>query len=363
MPQAGYLRELLVSCPRGSTRTAFERFITDAFSSADPDGEPAAATCRVLLGLLDEESPVSVRKASPAGLTHVAAAIAAASTAAAAAMAATAPGGGGSQRSILIAGQAVPRLLRCLTARRMHETSVAAASGTPSTTIQLYRVGGFASVVRAVERLLLAGAGAVEDALGGPEGVAAVTDKQFLLAALRACPDEVGNLLAHLVWRGSRKGPQGEEDGTRDKGGGDDFSMEEGTGLCEEGRAAQEWISERALSVLLEIIIDARKASDAVGVSGVTVAAVAPAESVNPAAVDLGPAMGVLSRVLHLRDDAVQNRLEVALGGLAASGSAASGGEGSGAAYLTGKLVASLFVHVPEARPVLSRMPLLLGSR
>lgn len=245
----------------------------------------------------------------------------------------------------------------------MHETSVAAASGTPSATIQLYRVGGFASVVRAVERLLLAGAGAVEEALGGPEGVAAVTDKQFLLAALRACPDEAGNLLAHLVWRGSRKGPQGGDDDNRDKGGGDEFAAGEGTGLCEEGRAAQERISERALSVLLEIIIDARKASDAVGVGGVTVAAVAPAESVNPAAVDLGPAMGVLSRVLHLRDDAVQDRLEVALGSLAASGSAASGGEGGGAAYLTGKLVASLFVHVPEARPVLSRMPLLLGSR
>ena len=356
-----------MSCPRSSTRIAFERLVADAFASADPEGEPVAATCRVLLGLLDEESFGSARGASPGGLTHIAAAVAAAATVATAT--------GGSERSILIAGQAIPRLLRCLKARRASETSaMAAASGTSAVAaIQLYHVGGFVSVVRAVERLL-AGAGAVEEALGGPEGVAAVTDKQFLLAALHVCPDETGNLLAHLMWRGSSRTDFGGRGGGERAGvvaqqsGGEDvedkvvFPPTAGgdAGLCGDG-AAQQQIGERALGVLLGIVLDARKASDVgVGVAAATQTTV----SSRGAAVDLGVGMNVLSRVLHLRDVAVQDRLEVALGRLAASVVASDEeGGGAGAAYLTGKLVTSLFVHVPEARPVLSRMSLLFGPR
>ncbi|CAM9603813.1 unnamed protein product [Scytosiphon promiscuus] len=128
-------------------------------------------------------------------------------------------------------------------------------------------------------------------------------------------------------------------------------------------------VGERALMVLLEIVLDARRSS-----SGVPVATAATSVSADLARregeVDLPAGMGALSRVLHLSDRGVQGRLESALRRLeaavrvsqdrgsssgAASSSSAAGCDGT--VYLTGKLVASLFVHLPEARPLLSRMP------
>ncbi|CAN0018999.1 unnamed protein product, partial [Hapterophycus canaliculatus] len=79
--KAGYLRELLVSCPRASTRLAFERLAVDAVvASSDPaaageelewaDHQPtAAALSRVLLDLLEDESSGAARGNSPGGLT------------------------------------------------------------------------------------------------------------------------------------------------------------------------------------------------------------------------------------------------------------------------------------------------------
>ncbi|MEP3596613.1 hypothetical protein, partial [Parvibaculum sp.] len=89
---------------------AFERLATDAVGRSDPEGEQGGAVSRVLLELLDEASYGAARGASPGGLTHVAAVVAAA---------AAAPGD--TQRAILVAGQAVPRLLSCLKARHAYE--------------------------------------------------------------------------------------------------------------------------------------------------------------------------------------------------------------------------------------------------
>lgn len=402
-PQAGYLRELLVSCPRGSTRAAFERLAADAIAHADPEGAQAAAMSRVLLDLLDEETQGAARGMSPGGLAHVAPVVGCAAAA------------GGSQLAVLIAGGAVPRLLGCLKARHAYEANSSnLSSSNPSSSslsspsrpphaaarrpLLVEDVAGFPSVVDAVARLL-AGAGAVEEALGGATGVgagggaAALVERQFLSAALRACPGEAADLLTQLVWRGSRLGavtagsaaasgaaagstageaPRKEESGVaaaaarggqEDEGGG--FAAELDAGGGGSRRASE--VGERALAVLLEIVLDARRAAS----SSVT-AATAATSGVSPAAaaaVSLASSMGVLSRVLHLRDGgAAQGRLEVALGKLAAAASEEErhstppGGCGGGV-YLTGKLIASLFVHVPEARPVLSRMPQLIGSR
>lgn len=299
-----------------------------------------------------------------------------------AAVVAAAASAGGSLCALLIAGQAVPRLLSCLRARYAYETNSmarsprastagagAAAAAASAAALPLQNVGGFDSVLVAIARLL-AGAGRVEEALGGEDGIAAVTDKQFLLAALQACPGETTNLLTHLVWRGSRICTVTEEDeGHQNQGataaGGGESTAEGGVFAADEdmggGSGGAQQVGERALTTLLEIVLDARRAPH------VVVAAATSTEASTPGAVDYSTCMGVLSRVLHLRDGRVQDRVEAALGRLTASGRAseaslAAAGCG-GSIYLTGKLIASLFVHVPEARPVLSRMPLLLRSR
>jgi len=152
--QAGYLRELLVSCPRASTRLAFEHLAVDAVAASNPpkrgDRGPATANsegeqqqqeedeeeeeeekeeeetdlqstalARVLLDLLQDESYGAARGASPGGLSHVAAVAAAAAS-------------NTSQRDVLIAGRAVPLLLGCLKARHSHEIASAA---TPATAV------------------------------------------------------------------------------------------------------------------------------------------------------------------------------------------------------------------------------------
>ncbi|CAM9603882.1 unnamed protein product, partial [Scytosiphon promiscuus] len=118
---AGYLRELLVSCPRPSTRLAFERLAVDAIAASsnrpaateDPTAlvghkHTAAALSGVLLDLLEEESYGAARGSSPGGLTHLASVVAAA--------AANSP-----ECAALISGGAVPRLLGCLKARYLRE--------------------------------------------------------------------------------------------------------------------------------------------------------------------------------------------------------------------------------------------------
>lgn len=385
LPQAGYLRDVLVSCPRASTRAAFERLATDAVAHADTEGDQAGALSRVLLELLDETSHGAARGASPGGLAHVARVVSAA---------AAAPGD--TQRAVLIAGQAVPRLLNCLNARHAYEinasprsnaqsspatvpvggAAAAAAAAAVAQAQALQNVGGFEAVVSAVERLLAGPGFSVEVALGGAEGADSVTDRKFLLAALQACPHEAAGLLTHLVWRGSRAGvgagvteASAVEDGRGDGGisGVDRFPT------AEEDNGARQ-IGERALSALLDIVVDARRALPGTS-SAAAVAAAAPGSSqssaVTNAALEFSSAMGVLSRVLHLRDGEVQDRLEVALGRLAATTrggeeewrSGGGGGGCGGGTYQTGRLLASLFVHIPEARPVLSRSPLFQGPR
>ncbi|CAM9662118.1 unnamed protein product, partial [Ectocarpus sp. 8 AP-2014] len=167
---AGYLRELLVSCPRASTRLAFEHLAVDAVEASsnpppppppyddddDDDNAPpesggatsaivslegedeqqppeavapasvavvdqqTSALSRVLLDLLADESYGSARGASLGGLAHVAAVAAAAAA-------------NHSQRAVLIAGRAVPRLLDCLRARHSHELAMAGASASAAT--------------------------------------------------------------------------------------------------------------------------------------------------------------------------------------------------------------------------------------
>ncbi|CAN0446313.1 unnamed protein product [Ectocarpus sp. 8 AP-2014] len=246
----------------------------------------------------------------------------------------------------------------------------AAAAAAPAKTVvlPLQRVGGFEAVVSAVCRLLAGARGAgrsVEEALGG--GAEAVTDKGFLLAALKACPDQAADLLAHLVWCGQQppKPPpqqqqQREED---DACSGSQYAaaaaVRGGGGALVAGMGG---IGERALTALLEIVLDSRRA---LSVSVGTAATAAELARRQEGAVDLRTGMGVLSRVLHLNDRGVRERLDVALRRLEAAvrasqeeGSSAAAGCG-GEVYLTGKLVASLFLHLPEARPALSRMPFL----
>lgn len=396
-----------MSCPRASTRLAFERLASNAVTaSSNPppkgsgdgngngpttvgseEGEAeeadhqAAALSRVLLDLLEDKSYGAARGASPGGLTHVAAVVAAAAA-------------NNSQRAALIAGRAVPRLLSCLNARHVHEASngsaqgaapgAAAANTTPAagrasavavavaakgaaatppwavatTALQLQHVGGFEAVVSAIGQLL-AGAAAtgrrVEEALEG--GSDEVIDKGFLLAAMKACPSQTADLLAHLVWCGGP--PTGEA-----AVGPAAAAAVVGNGLVARGNGEQEAvvsgvIGERVLKVLLEIVLDACRASS---VPVATATSAAAELGRREGAVDLRSAFQVLSRVLHLNDNGVQGRLELAFGRLEAvvragerdGGSAAAGC--GGVVYLTGKLITSLFVHLPEARPVLSRM-------
>ena len=409
----------MVSCPRASTRLAFEHLAVDAVvaASSDPpkdagrrlsaagdsEGEQerqqqqqqqqqqrqeeeeeievdqqTTALARALLDLLQDESYGAARGESPGGLSHVAAVAAAAAAAAS----------NTSQRDVLIAGRAVPLLLDCLKARHSHEiassmppppaaasstgasamavavAAKAAAAAPSSATLRLQHVGGFGAVVSAVGHLL-AGRGGVEEALGG--GADAVLDREFLLAAIKTCPRQTADLLAHLVWRGPRPGA-GEP--APAFGNGPAAAAATGTTKEETRGAGGDGgdvvvpgggdVGERALSLLLEIVLDARRASSAVPAASAATAAAAAAEA---GAVDLRSGMSVLSRVLHLNDDGVQGRLEVALRRLEAAvreseaegGPAAAGCEGT--VYLAGKLVASLFVHLPEARAVLARMP------
>ncbi|CAM9745545.1 unnamed protein product [Ectocarpus sp. 12 AP-2014] len=231
--------------------------------------------------------------------------------------------------------------------------------------LPLQRVGGFEAVVSAVCRLLAGARGAgrtVEEALGG--GAEAVTDRGFLLAALKACPDQAADLLAHLVWCGQPPPPppqrqQEEDDACSGSQHAAAAAVRGGGGALVAGMGG---IGERALTALLEIVLDSRRA---LSVSVGTATTAAELARRQEGAVDLRTGMGVLSRVLHLNDRGVRERLDVALRRLEPAvrasqeeGSSASAGCG-GEVYLTGKLVASLFLHLPEARPALSRMPLL----
>lgn len=367
----------------------------------DWEGEPeeevdhqTTALSRVLLDLLQDESYGAARGASPGGLAHVAAVAAAAAA-------------NNSQRAVLVAGHALPHLLHALKARLLHEiasapaagggattsapaaaggasavaiavtakaAAAAAAAATPATVLQLQHVGGFEAVVIAVGRLLAGAAsgpsgGGVDQALGGG-GADAVVDREFLLAALKACPRQTADFLAHLVWCGrpprsetvtataaAATTVEEESVGNGPARGGTERELTlSGAGT---GAGVGVGVGERALILLLEIVLDARRASS-VPVAAAT-AATAAVEAAAGGAVDLRSGMGVLSRVLHLNDGAVSGRLEVALRKLEAAvraseeeGSAQAGCDGM--VYLTGKLVASLFVHLPEARPVLSRM-------
>ena len=418
--QAGYLRELLVSCPRASTRLAFEHLAVDAVSASsnpsrrdgssgqtavDWEGEPegevevdhqTTALSRVLLDLLQDESHGAARAASPGGLTHVAAVAAAAAA-------------NSSQRAILIAGHALTHLVGCLKARLLHEitrapaaagaatgapaaaggasavaiavttkaaaAAAAAATATPAKVLQLQHVGGFEAVVTAVGRLLAGAAsgpfgGGVDQALGGG-GADAVVDREFLLAALKACPRQTADFLAHLVWSGrpTRSETAGAASAVEGVSVGD--SPTKGGAereLTVSGPGVGIGVGERALVLLLEIVLDARRASNVPAVAPATATTTAAeAAAAAEGAVDLRSGMGVLSRVLHLNDGGAPGRLEVALRRLEAA-VRASAEEGSsqagcdGIVYLTGKLVASLFVHLPEARAILSRVPFLSAA-
>lgn len=378
-----------MSCPRGTTRAAFARLAADAIARADPDGDQAASICRALIDLLAEERPGAARWASPGGLTHLAE------------LTAVAAAAGGVFRSALATGGAVPRLLSCLTARYAHETgwqsrpaaTAGAAPAQPPLRL-LQDVGGFGAVVSSIGRILAPAGGQsgdliVKEALREEGASASVTDRHFLSAALRACPHEAGDLLVNLVWRG-REGVQGgcgeasggigssradgdnsaaspaiplEDSGMHEEGSegnGDamprDFSMV-GLGTAEPthsgGQEIDVGVGEMALNTLLEIVLDARRNSQKVGAAATV--AVAGDASGGPAAVDLGVSMAVLSRVLHLRGVGAERRLEMALGRLdaAAKSSDRAGGGCGGGVYLAGRLVTSLFVHVPEARAVL----------
>lgn len=367
-----------MSCPRESTRAAFERLASDAVSRADPDGEEAAAASRVLLGILDEESYGAVRSTSLGGLTHVAAVIAR--------MAAM----GGSLCAVLVTEQAVPRLLRCLTARHSHEinsmlrspqplapgsrsgSSAASATARAKKVLHLQSIGGFTSVVSVIQGVL-ACAGGVEEAIGA-DGAEAVTSRDFLVAAVLACPSETADLLAHLVWRGSRAGASKtgttaigkDEHGSAQKAyrsAAGDGSIGTAVGEAPAGGVSfaasggSQQVGERALKVLLEIVLDAHRRLPTAG------AATAATET-SQTRVEFSSGIGVLSRLLHLRDGEVGTRIEAVLGKLAAAVRASKEGKPQaagcvGGVYLTGKLIASLFVHVPEARPVLTRLRLL----
>jgi len=191
--------------------------------------------------------------------------------------------------------------------------------------------------VSAVGRLL-AGREAEETLVGGAD---VVLDREFLQAAIKACPRQAADLLAHLVWRGPRLG----EEGSPAPAFGNVPAPATATKAGEGGGGG-------------EVVVPG-------GVVGAASAATAAADA---GVVDLRSGMNVLSRVLHLNDDGVRGRLEVALRRLEAA-VRASEAEGSSAAagcdgtvYLAGKLVASLFVHLPEARPVLAHMPFFAAS-
>lgn len=419
------MREVLISCPRASTRAAFACLATDAVARADRNGDQMASISRVLLALLDEDSLGSARWMSPGGLTHLAQIVSAvaAATAAAAASAGGAGGAGGAKLSVLNTDGAISRLLSCIQARHVHETnsqprvsqppSSAAASSSSSSLSplpvhRLQDVGGFPAIVNAIARLLAAasatGGGGIGQALGA-DGAAAVTDKQFMVAALQACPREAGDLITNLVWRGwdyvrgsrsrvvgvstvvehvkndeAAPGVPGAADlaapSPAPGSAGDDYGATQETEQAAVAVAAtvvepsdnsdsipRGEVSAQALTSLLEIVLDTRR-KVTIGAAG---AAVSATKSSGPAAAELSVGMGVLARVLHLRGDGeVKSRLEAALDKLAMSarpgveeGISASAGCGGGL-YLTGKLVASLFIHVPEARPMLARSPWLL---
>lgn len=384
-----------MSCPRATTRTAFTRLAVDAVSHADRSGDQAACFCRSLINLLAEERPGAARWASPGGLKHLAEVTAAAAGAHAPCPTPEVLAGTGECRRVLAAGNAVPLLLTCLKTRCAHET--ASHSNLPAQQQQklLQEVEGFGAVVRAIGRLLAVGDGAAAAGLEGmhealrEEGaISAVTERQFLLAAVQAFPREAGDILVNLVWRGGGRGPsEAAEEGALGSSAIADLrphavEIEEARGILERGgggggtgsgaggggeetssvasAATSEWgpvwggkggeredVNDRALNVLLDIV-----------------------EDLSRSAHHVGAAMDVLSRVLHLRDGHARKRLEAALGTLGASvdkasdrdagakeGPSRGGGGGPGAGgprvYLTGKLIASLFVHVPEVRPVL----------
>lgn len=359
-----------MSCPRATTRTAFARLANHAIGRADPGGEQAASFCRTLLPLLAEERPGAARWASPGGLTHLAEVTAAAAAASS------------ECSKVLAAGDAVRLLLACLKSRHVHEARLhpnpPAQQQQQQQARLLQDVGGFGAVVSAIGQVLAVRATARE----GPgrssntvAAAAAVADREFLMAALQAFPREAGDILVNLVWRGGGIG-EGEAHesvvaelstpaimaaGDKDPvAGGDQPSEGEG----------EDGVSERALDVLLDIVKDASRSAEHVGA-----------------------AMAILSRVLHLRDGFARERLEAALdtlgtiatttsdkdagssweGTARGGGSGGSGGSGSSAGagvYLTGKLIASLFVHMPEVRSVLrygaqasSGSASLLGSR
>lgn len=371
-----------MSCPRASTREAFAGLAASAFARGSAEGEQAGALSRVLLTLLDDDAPGSAKWMSPGGVTHIAEVVAAGAEAVAASRAV---GGKGIPEGpcVLNAGGAIPRLLKCLRARHSHETSAQPRSpsgGTPPPP-RIQDVAGFAAVLGAITRLLAAVTQApaggverrVEEALGA-DGVAALTDRQFLAAALQACPSETGDLLANLVWDSSSEGPVSE---AGDAGSGDVGSAGAGGGQGRPGErdvgisAGPADVRLRALAALVDMALDAsRTARPGTGAGvppGSSQAQATGGACGSAASVELGTCIGALARVLHLRDGGgrIKDRLDATLTRLAVAARESEGDRGGdgcgGALYLTSRLVVSLFVHLPEARSVLSHPLLILG--
>ncbi|CAM9309084.1 unnamed protein product [Discosporangium mesarthrocarpum] len=410
--KAGYLKDMIVSCPHATTRKAFVILICDALKATETRNSEASMLVRSLLGLLEERGEgVASASSPPGGLAHIASALAAAVGARDA-----------SSGAASLARQAVVQLLDCLSARQASLEAVRVEAMVEATRpvvgavtaaarqqalarrppppskipFRLQDVDDFPCVVKALGGLIatvVAEGG--EGVMGGGctgvdvETMEAVIKRDFLAAAITACPREAAEMLAQLVWRDSSTrrvacsrmaGAVGNREGSKPAVG-EVWGTPEGQG----GGDDEEIVLELVVGIVLEAAKSgaANAARDVPGgkggrsqsaspppppagaAAGGAGATTAPGETEEIAVIRGG--MFVLSRLLHLQDGGTQSRVNVVLGKLmnqaaAVSARTATRSKDRGLSvtkgvgveelftYLLAKLVVSLYVHMPQVR-------------